>query len=875
VTFVSPWLLLALVALPLLWWLLRVLPPSPRVIVFPAVRLLLGLPNTSQTAARTPPWLLILRLAAAALVIVGLARPMLRSGADLPGRGKLLLVVDDGWASASDWPARLRAAQALLAHAGAAGRLVALLATAPDSGGAPPAATPFMPAAELAPRVAVLRPKPWPVDRAAAATALQAWHGSAAYLADGLTDGAGWPTFRDALQAAGPLLVIADQAPPAKLLLPATPATDGLMIRAARAAAGLPERIDVLARTGDGRTVARQAVPLAAGQTSGEAMLRLPAELRNQIDRLELDPTPGGVPGAGGVVLLDESVRRRPLGLLTGDAAADTPLSGANYYLKRAMAPYAEIREGNLDTLLSRPLSMLVLSDHPLAPGPEADTVRRWVEQGGLLLRFAGPATAQDSADGQPDPLLPVPLLAFERELGGAMSWAAPAGLAAFTAPSPFLGLKIPDEVRVSRQVLADPAADLSRATWARLADGTPLVTQRPLGAGRIVLVHVTASADWSNLPLSGLFVDMLRRLLALSGGVAADLSNAGTAPLVPAAILDGDGVLGSPPPGASAIPADKFATTAVSPAHPPGLYGPESGRRALNLAANLDLPEAAPAIPGAAIQAVTANARDFAFGPWLLALAIALLVAPARAADMAADNPALTTRLAYVQTGDPALDDVSRAGLEGLSVFVNSRTAAVLGEPQAVTPGQDDLSFYPLLYWPISSDATPPSAAAVAALNDYTAHGGIIVIDTRDGGGGGADMTPGTRAVLHQLVQDGAGGLAVPPLAPLTNQHVLARAFYLLSDFPGRYAGDTVWVGRDQDRTNDSVSPVIVGSDDWAAAWAVDADGRHPYATLPGGERQRTLAYRFGVNLVMYALTGNYKGDQVHVPALLERLGQ
>ncbi len=557
-SFVSPWLLLALAALPLLWWLLRVMPPAPRQVVFPAVRLLLGLPATNQTAARTPLWLLILRLAAAALVIIGLARPMLRSGADLPGRGPLLLVIDDGWASATDWPARMRAAQRFLAQAGEAGRPVALLAAADGNDGSVPAATPVMPAAELAPRVAVLRPKPWPVDRAAAASALQHWRGNIAYLADGITDGPGWPAFASALEAAGPVLVMADTTPPARLLLPATPAADGLVVRAARPTSDLPALVEVLAQTGDGRTLARLPLQFAAGVARAEATLRLPAELRNQIDRLQIDPVPGGVPGAGGVVLLDESARRRPLGLATGDLAADAPLSGSNYYLKRAMAPYAEVREGSLDSLLSRPLSMLVLSDHPLVAGPEADAVRRFVEQGGLLLRFAGPATAQASADGQADPLLPVPLLGFERELGGAMSWAAPVALAPFSAPSPFLGLKIPDEVRVSRQVLADPAGDLTQATWARLADGTPLLTQRALGAGRIVLVHVTANADWSNLPLSGAFVDMLRRLLALSGGVAADLSNPGTAPLVPAATLDGEGLLGAPPAAASAIAAGK-----------------------------------------------------------------------------------------------------------------------------------------------------------------------------------------------------------------------------------------------------------------------------------------------------------------------------
>ncbi len=231
---------------------------------------------------------------------------------------------------------------------------------------------------------------------------------------------------------------------------------------------------------------------------------------------------------------------------------------------------------------------------------------------------------------------------------------------------------------------------------------------------------------------------------------------------------------------------------------------------------------------------------------------------------------PALATRLAYIVTGDEQVDGVSRAGLEGLSDYVNRRTAATLVEPDAVVPGQDDLSFYPLLYWPITADAQPLGSAATAALNDYMSRGGIILVDTRDSGSG-AGFAPGTGSALRRV----AGGLSIPPLAPLTTEHVLARAFYLLQDFPGRYTGETVWVQRDQDRANDSVSPVIIGGNDWAAAWATDEAGHNPYAVIPGGSRQRTIAYRFGVNLVMYALTGNYKGDQVHIPAILERLGQ
>src|SRR6202165_2963788 len=103
--FASPWLLVGLVALPVLWWLLRVTPPAPRRLRFPAIRLLLGLVPREETPARTPLWLILLRMVLAGLVILGLAHPLLNPEARLTSTGPILLIVDDGWAAASDWPA--------------------------------------------------------------------------------------------------------------------------------------------------------------------------------------------------------------------------------------------------------------------------------------------------------------------------------------------------------------------------------------------------------------------------------------------------------------------------------------------------------------------------------------------------------------------------------------------------------------------------------------------------------------------------------------------------------------------------------------------------------------------------------------------------
>jgi hypothetical protein len=227
---------------------------------------------------------------------------------------------------------------------------------------------------------------------------------------------------------------------------------------------------------------------------------------------------------------------------------------------------------------------------------------------------------------------------------------------------------------------------------------------------------------------------------------------------------------------------------------------------------------------------------------------------------------PSLATHLAAIETGDPQADGIARAGLQGLSDYVNARTSAVLATPVAVDPARDDLSFYPLLYWPVLADTPVPDGATLARLDDYMANGGIILFDTRDAG-------TADSAADQAMARLGAA-LAVPPLAPLTSAHVLSHSFYLLRDWPGLRDGGTVWVAANDDRGNDGVSPVIIGANDWAAAWAVDADGANPYEATPGGERQRLLAYRFGVNLVMYALTGNYKADQVHVPELLRRMG-
>ena len=90
-------------------------------------------------------------------------------------------------------------------------------------------------------------------------------------------------------------------------------------------------------------------------------------------------------------------------------------------------------------------------------------------------------------------------------------------------------------------------------------------------------------------------------------------------------------------------------------------------------------------------------------------------------------------TVLAYVITGDPQVDRIAAAGMRGISSYLNSKTAIEPVEPLPVDLEVDDLSLYPLIYWPITESQPTPSAEASARLNDFMRNGGMLMIDTRD----------------------------------------------------------------------------------------------------------------------------------------------
>lgn len=934
--FANPAILAALIALPVIWWLLRMTPPRPAAEVFPPLRILASVMKREETPAQSPWWLTLLRMLMATAVILAVADPVMNPRQNtLATAGPLALVVDNSWATVADWDQRVEAASALIDDAEAKELPVSIVFTTDRQHDATPA-----PPAIARDRLAAAQPQPLPAERDRALAAMKAAlssspPGTLVFVSDGIEMENGQTMRQIADLGAANVRRIEGNAESAIALTSATNESEGMRVTASRLPLSEPRAYYVLARDIRGTAIAEGELRFSPGATAADALLRAPFELRNDFARLTIE----GQSTAGGVHLLDDGNRRRRVALLSGEVHQSQPLLSPLYYIKRALEPHADLIEPREESiakaiaeLLGQNPSILVMADVGRLPDESYPLVTRWLENGGMLVRFAGPRLAGAPAD---DPLVPVVLRQGERTLDGALSWSEPQPLADYPASSPFAGLEHPRDVLVKRQVLAQPTPDLVERTWANLADGTPLVTTAERGRGRIVLFHMSADPSWSNLPISGSFVDMLRRSIQLSraSGVAGDrASKAQTLP--PYRLLNARGALTSEAGSARPLEITPGVSPTVSADTPPGLYGSEEGFVANNL-----LPDDSRLSPirGAFVGERAEGlegARPFSIRPHLFALALMLFVLDTlivlymaggltalrrRAAGGAAtavllaalglatlgfaalaptianaqdsqpsDEQTLqrldTTHLAYVITGEKEVDRLSEQGLLGLTDYLTYRTALEPGAPVGIDLERDELAFYPIIYWPVSATAPMPSSRVMSRIDAYMRNGGTVLFDTRDEFSSLAPSAAGDSPNVQRL-QAMLSGLDIPPLEPVPSDHVLTKAFYLLSNFPGRYADSQLWVeaapnGEEEQanrpvRGGDGVTPIMITGNDFAGAWAVDANGAPLLPTVPPDEMQREYAYRAGVNIMMYMLTGNYKSDQVHVPDLLQRLGQ
>jgi hypothetical protein len=849
--FATPWLLAAALLLPALYALLRLTPPAPNRVRLPSLKLLGKRDEPPPPASRPPLWLLLLRLGAVTLLLLGLAGPTWQPSAVEPAPTRLALIVDNGWIAGANWPQVRDAALDRLDALRLADTQVAVIPTAAPPGGWPNGRPPeprFVDIPTARATIEAMQAWPWPTDRASAAAGLPR-DGARFWVSDGVED-TGAAALRAGMRG-GSVRVVPPRLPAIRL---AGRSGDGWVAQVVRPDGG-PEDGMLIARDERGATLGR--IRFAFEGTTATVRLPLDPASRNRVARVELAEE-----SAGGVVLADAATSRPRLALVDGARQGGAaPLESGAFYVHRALDPHAEVVRTPLEAALRDPANLILLVDAPVPDGPTARALLRRVRDGAVVVSFAGPRIAENGTA-----LSPVPLRAGARALGGVFSWQAPQRVGGTAPNGPLARLPTPAEATVARQILAQNDAP-GAMRWAWLADGTPLVSARREGNGLLVLVHTSAAPGWSTLPLTGLFEAMLRRFLPLASDPAS-LDIAGDRPLTLDRMLDTGGQLVPAPVRARLAPAD-WERAVASPQTPPGLYRAGDVARPLNL----DLGPAFRFTPlrteGLRVAADAAEPVDL--GRWLVLAALMLvaidgfvalglrgalprvgtamlalaLVVPTAAEAMQRQAQA-AVQFGYVRTGNPARDRVSADGLATLAKVLRTRTAVAPGEPVAVDPARDPLGRFPVLYWPVQG-SRPLGPEATARVRAYLDRGGLILFDFVGGNESGA----AARTLL--------GPLGLPQLEELSDRHVLSRTFYLIRRLP-----PGTWTEAGTFGDSDRVAGVVIGSGDWATAWS-------ERSAVPFARKEE--AWRFGVNVVMYALTGTYKSDQVHTRTLLDRL--
>lgn len=583
----SPLIFAGLAALPVIWWLSRNNPPSPRIENFPSMRLLLGFQSDEVKPDTMPVWRKVLRVAAAGAIVAGLAGPLLDPDQPLPGNESesLVILVDNDWAAAENWEQRQTAINQLLDRLEREGRQVILSPTTESDDGSELELIGPIAAADAKRIFGSLQAQPWPADHEATLALLQDADiqnvSSIYWFGNGISDD-GTLELSKALQKYGDVTYINSTSEYNPMLLSQPQASSqNLSIDVTRVYSSGAETVLLQAMDDSGYVLGEEEAVFNSGEIVSSAVFSLPEEIRAQVTRVSIE----GQRNAGATLLLDDNWRQRPVGLAKSQAEQASALLRDTFYIEAALDDYTNLSTGNIDQILSKPLAVAFIPDDVDLTDSEIERLEDWAESGGMLVRFAGPSMAKES-----DSLLPVDLMYGNRTLGGTMTWGEPLTIKPFDRESPFYGIDISDDILVTRQVIARPDGQLRERTWASLSDGTPLVTAEQRGEGYVVLFHVSSNAryEWSNLPLRGTFVNMLRRLVDHSSGVTG--LNEGFESLSAWQTLDGQGRLGIPSAAAEPITAEKMEAGAIGPHTPAGFYGDATTRVAYNMS-DADIP--------------------------------------------------------------------------------------------------------------------------------------------------------------------------------------------------------------------------------------------------------------------------------------------
>ena len=614
--------------------------------------------------------------------------------------------------------------------------------------------------------------------------------------------------------------------------------------------------------------------------------LSFPTEVFNQIKSIKIV----GQNHAGAKYYFDDFSKRKNIAILNdNEFYKESPLLSPVYYLKKSLDSKHNIKVGKIDNIIKQEFSTIIIPETGKILNEHNKQLNDWLLKGGNLIRFSGNSLVQEKSNFLPSQ----DTYSRIRNIEGQLTINNKLFISNFEKDSIFAGLQIPQDIIINKQLIFDTYSKQVNVL-AKLNDNTPLVSMKKFGEGKIILFHIGANNDWSNLPISSLFPDMLNRVLLFSkNDNSSNLKN-----LNLNKEIDGFGNLVLPKKIVTLDSFDKLETVKPSYNTPPGQYENNQISIALNLSTNINQHQSEKIYTSMLSDYSFVSTKDLSSS--ILKIILTMFILDILLSIMIKNNlnfsrifanrnnllvivlffitfikldniSASDTFLAYVKIKNSQINNISENGLETIRNLLITRTSINPKGVIGLDIKSDNIYSYPFIYWPLTKNLLSIKKPEIIKIKNYLDNGGIFFFDII----GFSRKNLNLKEKKFQEIRKFLNEIEANELSIIPKGHTLTKSFYLLNKFPGKWDNKILFVENSNLQYKDGVSSIILGFNNWSKAWAVDDNNLPLFPVVPGGERQRELSYRFGINIAMYALTGNYKSDQIHSKSILKRLSK
>lgn len=592
-----------------------------------------------------------------------------------------------------------------------------------------------------------------------------------------------------------------------------------------------------------------------------------------------------GQKNAGGVFIIDKNLIK-PIVLSPKLINTEQPLISDAHFIWSSLKIFANPIDLEFDKIHKQNPNAIIFGDIAGFNNNETRILKNYMENGGTIIRFIGPKAIANPNDEILSANISSQIHKITTGFG-----VKPVVLLPFAKNSSFSNIQIPQNILVQNSIHFAQSAKPSEII-AQLSDGSPYLSMKNFGRGKLYMFHINAAPIWSNAALSTFHMELIKEIIIQSKFIVKNAYDLNIQTTLNQTIeINKNGNLNRELERINSINTPITSEIFANEKLPPGLYENDGNALALNIGASfknakiINLPDF--------IKISNAENDKNKFSDIFLIIAFILLFLDVILTSTNLKNifkfailiyafnlfspnlsyAQITTlkddlKLAYIITNDQANDKQSQSGLLGLANALEQRTNIEPNGTIGINLEKDELAKHPIIYWLIPKNGMEISQKSRDALNKYMQNGGILFIDTQALGMENSRAQNNLKKAVY--------GLKIPPLEKVPPDHVLKKSFYLLQNFQGFYKNSSLWVESAASKdvsANDGVTPIIISDGNFARLWA--GSKGQSITTIFGGNFDDELGIRAGINIIIYALTGQYKGDQIHINSILKKFNR